>query len=371
LLQGCDLGADTTTTTPWPEPSPWPSPAPLPLVPTPAPTPGQKIPLYLVLRMDDVWIGNWLQMGVRTKDAVDWAREKHVPLNLGIIAAQWPTNCVEDPQATSCQDPAVNAIFDAYKSGDVLLRTKPGHTGTLELGCHAFNHTGWPLDDPKTRGRAWMTDDLNKATRVLHEAFPGASLRTFTPPQNLVDADALKIAEADGWDIVTTQATMRCNQASHDYIYGPCEMSEGQYACAPKDDVYATSNGFQKVEGTNVFTTPDGCANTDYTNQAGISAKATLGDPDTCGCVDDDSGITTCSVIASAEENAKRSNGLRWTVMMMHPQSLFPQNQSYREWLDEFYIACQEQSTYDIQFIHFQDLVRLAAPGSQDRNFYI
>merc|ERR1712079_862688 len=55
----------------------------------------------------------------------------------------------------------------------------------------------------------------------------------------------------------------------------------------------------------------------------------------------------------------KKSNGIRWAVLMMHPQNKFPEDESYTEWLDGFHKLAQQQTKYDIRYIHFQDLVNL------------
>merc|ERR1712046_169822 len=82
-----------------------------------------------------------------------------------------------------------------------------------------------------------------------------------------------------------------------------------------------------------------------------------------CAC-NSEAGKVWFSVVSSAKNNAAKSNGLHWAVLMMHPNTRFP-GQSYREWLDEFYEKLQALEDYSVHFINFQDLARLQAPGSE------
>merc|ERR1712031_121691 len=103
--------------------------------------------------------------------------------------------------------------------------------------------------------------------------------------------------------------------------------------------------------------------------QQGITVDETIGVND-CGCNTDTTGANTkvsCSLVSSAKNNAAKSHGLHWTVLMMHPSTNFTavSGQSYTEWLDEFYEKLQALEDYSVHFINFQDLARLQAPGSE------
>merc|ERR1712232_745696 len=105
--------------------------------------------------------------------------------------------------------------------------------------------------------------------------------------------DVLKLATEHGMDILTSQGTLSC---AGDFIYFPCET------CRPENDIFITADGYQKVGGTNVFSTPTGSANSVYPDEAtGISAKDTLG-VDDCGCRPAGKS-TVCSMVANAKAN--------------------------------------------------------------------
>jgi len=205
-----------------------------------------------------------------------------------------------------------------------------------------------------------MQKDVKKGSNIIRTAFPNAKIRTFTPPQNLANEDTMTAISEQGFDILSTQGTSSCQGY---YLLGPCDAGDGNPVCMPKNDIYATTSGFRKVDGYDIFSTPDGCASADYSTQQGISAKTTLGEGK-CGCTI--GSTVTCSVIANAKNNALKSNGLHWAVNMLHPQNEFPGGLSYKQWLDEFYDLAMSSPEYEIKFIHFQDLVKLRAPGSAD-----
>ena len=69
-------------------------------------------------------------------------------------------------------------------------------------------------------------------------------------------------------------------------------------------------------------------------------------------------------MLGAALNNAKKSNGVLWTVLMMHPQTVFRCHSSYVEWLDDFRAECGELEDYEVRFIHFQDLVALSATAA-------
>ena len=78
-----------------------------------------------------------------------------------------------------------------------------------------------------------------------------------------------------------------------------------------------------------------------------------------CGC-DMQRGV--CPIVPSAEANAKKSGGLHWTVLMMHPQTSFPGNVTYVQWLDGLVAQAAQLEQWDVRFVNFQDLVALKAP---------
>merc|ERR1712039_509957 len=122
----------------------------------------------------------------------------------------------------------------------------------------------------------------------------------------------LKVAKENGFDIISTQGTSGCNVPAGQYMYGPCE-DQGNLFCMPQDDKYITSGGFAKVEGAEVYSAPNGCANANYNLGVGITPAETLGNETSCGCSTD--GI--CTVLANAASNAEKSNGIHWAVLMM------------------------------------------------------
>merc|ERR1712232_539922 len=100
--------------------------------------------------------------------------------------------------------------------------------------------------------------------------------------------------------------------------------------------------------------------------QAGVSVDQTIGVGD-CGCVVEGTSVR-CSIIGSAKNNAYASNGLHWTVLMMHPQTGFGA-QSYTDWLDEFLQKMNALTDYSPHFINFQDLARITAPDAEGALF--
>lgn len=348
---------------------PVPTPAPTP-VPTPLPTP--RVPLYVVLRMDDVSLG-WFsetQAGV-----VNWALKNDVKLVEGLVVgtypyspgcAAWPTTCLADASAAYCDDLVVAALNSAYREGRV--RTAENPNATIEIADHSFYHGTWREHFEATDGsfKTWVHEDMQMSTAQIRAAFPGVSLRTFIAPENLADADALAAMEANGLDIVSVQGTLGCKQAAgqppfYNYYYAPCQH-DGAADCIPPNDVYITDSGFQKLSSANVFSMPIGSANSDIgLVDYGISAEATFGEG-TCGCGTVESR-TVCSIVSSAEGNAVKSNGVRWTALMMHPQTTY-NGQSYVEWLDGFLALARASPTYEVHFVHFQDLADLIAAAA-------
>jgi hypothetical protein len=122
------------------------------------------------------------------------------------------------------------------------------------------------------------------------------------------------------------------------------------------NDTYVSPDGHFQKTPDGIFSAPTGSANTP-TNYVttGLPVAQVIG-LGKCGCEG-----TTCSVLAAAANNARKSNGLYWTVMMMHPQTVFT-NQSYVQWLDEFRSEASKLKEWDVKFVHFQDLVSRRGP---------
>lgn len=384
-LEGCGGGEATTpspTLGPGPTPGPGPpTPVPTPGPPTPAPTPGPPTPaptpeppapagkqrLHVVLRMDDIQYG-WLT-GVQ-KSVVEWALTNKIKFNFGIISGPdpngqvWPTTCSESPTDTGCDDEVVSAMYKAYADNNVR-GSSVASSQYIEIFDHAWDHKGWA-----TMSEAARAQDLTKSTQALRAAFPKASINTFVPPENIATSSTVTQIKASGLSILSSQGTLGCTKGwkgepnRYNYEYAPCQPSggggAGDWFCIPSKDTYITNDGYQKLsEG--VFSTPTGSANSLFNNVAqGLEVEDVVGSAASCGCVG-----ATCSIIGSAINNAKKSNGVLWTVMMMHPQTKFLSSQSYTEWLDAALKALRALEQYDVRFIHFQDLVALRAPSVQ------
>lgn len=367
-----------------------------------------KTPLYVVLRMDDV------QYGWNTEvqaSIVEWALNHTVKMNLGIISGPdpngvtWPTTCATSPTDKNCDDPVVQAVYKAYNAGRV--RSAAGVAddpeATLELFNHGWDHDGWPTLSDKGRSA-----DMVKSAGALRSAFPAASIQTFVPPENIANAATVCAVAANNMSIISSMGTLACQAdppnpgvaPRYNYQYAPCQGVSAAWSepadlllprprgggssggddpwfCIPPNDIYDDLDGFKKLPdcGGQVRSVPTGSANTP-TNYVttGLPAAEVLG-ADACGCVN-----TTCAAVASAVNNAAKSNGLHWTVLMMHPQTVFCEHGtstgddpavcpassgaqiSYVTWLDAFVAAAAALDTYDVRFVHFQDLVATKAP---------
>jgi len=337
--------------------------------PASTPLPGARVPLYVVLRMDDIAIGY-----ASSASIIEWSLQNDVKWVPGLVVGSypngppvpWPTTCLANPSAAYCDEPVVAALYKAYTEGHV--RTAENPNATIEIADHSYYHGIWREHFEATDGsfKTWVHEDMQKSTAQIRAAFPGVSLRTFIAPENLADADALAAMEANGLDIVSTQGTLGCKQPAgeppfYNYYYAPCQ-NDGAADCVPPNDVYITDSGFQKLGSANIFSMPIGSANSDIgLVDYGISAEATFGEG-TCGCGTVESR-TVCSIVSSAEGNALKSNGVRWTALMMHPQTTF-NGQSYVEWLDGFVALARASPTYEVHFVHFQDLADLVAAAA-------
>jgi len=236
----------------------------------------------------------------------------------------------------------------------------------LELFDHAYAHNEWGEQWPLTAEQ--QLDDMGKSTTALRTAFPDAPIRTFVPPRNLANANTLDAMRDTGLSIISSEGTLGCHPwkgppPRYNYMYAPCQdqNAAGPF-CIPPNDTYATRSGFQPLLPADdsagpLYSTPTGAANSRFNNvDSGLSVNETLG-VGACGCDGE-----VCSLIAAAKNNAAKSNGLLWTVLMMHPQTTFRCSASYVDWLDEFLSEARALEDYNVHFIHFQDLVQLKSP---------
>lgn len=315
--------------------------------------------MYVALRMDDISIG---YVSEQQQQAINWAQTNNVKFNFGLIAGSpvpWPTTCAESPSDQWCDDLAVKAVYDAYANGNIVGTT--GGNPVIEIFDHSWGHDTWAdkFYLPAAEFKAWMEEDMSKSTAQLRKAFPNANIVSLVAPQNLANADVIGSMKANGLSILSTQGTLGCHNAPgspphYNYYYGPCEH-DGQLDCVPPNDVYVTSEGWQEVSG--IFSTPTGSASSTFVSEMqGITAEQAWGEG-TCGCQNN-----ICSVVSSAEQYADKSNGLRWAVLMMHPQTAFPGGQRTDAWLDDFLALARASPNYDVQFVTFQDLVKLRSP---------
>lgn len=393
LLAGC--GSDSTTPAP-PSPSPstsktTPAPSPSPSAnssttttgsgPAPAPTttpdPTGRTPLYVALRMDDISVGELEQTQA---DVLDWFAKNQVPFNFHIITysedGNWPTDCVTDPSSSEfCSSPIVQKVQEVYDAGQVV---GTGDNAWLSLGCHAHQHDTWPQwTNGENAGATEQHDDLKTSMDILRKSYPSADIRSFAAPANAANNQTVQACLEQGLDIVTTQATVTCvdgkspppgSPPGYNYGVGPCgnsgdwtKLSTYAWDCIPQDDTYFTSEGMQK--GNGVYSLPCSSANSDFqTVETGLSVDETLG-VGQCGCTGN-----TCTMIGAAQIMADKSNGLHWTVLIMHPQTAWA-SQSWTEWLDEFIQKARALEEYDVQFVTMQQLTQFRAAHSAQSLF--
>jgi hypothetical protein len=205
---------------------------------------------------------------------------------------------------------------------------------------------------------------------ILKGAYPDAEIKSFAAPANAANNQTVQACLENGLDIVTTQATVNCNAKEnpgtppgYNYGFGPCanagdytDMSTFAWDCIPPDDTYYTTEGMQKANG--VYSLPCSSANSNFqTVEIGLSVDATIG-VGTCGCTDN-----VCPMIANAKEMADKSNGLHWTVLIMHPQTAWA-SQTWPEWLDEFLQKVRALEDYDVRFVTMAQMTQLHAASS-------
>jgi len=320
------------------------------------------------MRMDDISPVDHAQVQA---DVIGWFSENKVKFNFGVIVGSdptdkwspyWPRTCAQNPGDLYCDDIAVRRVQKAYDDGDILGTSQHA---VLEMGNHAWDHNNW------ARQLEVQEEDFQKSQNALKQLFPKATVRYFAAPENIANAETMGKMKAQGLDILSAAATRGCgggdDPAAAWYLTSPCQYG-GKATCKPAGDIWATTDGFAKVDG--VWPAPAGSANSDWAGggQGGITVDEALGVGD-CGCLTSgkkDSLKVWCSVVASAKNNAAKSNGLHWTVHMMHPETVFPNGQSYTHWLDEFHQKAMALDEYEVHFINFQDLVKLSAPGSEE-----
>jgi len=349
-----------------------------PIVSTTTTTTDGRTPLYLVMRMDDV---NPIDHADNQTDVMNWFADHNLKYNFGIIVGNrpgalypiyWPTTCAQTPTDTFCDSPIVQRVNKAYSDGEVVGTRE---NAIFEIGSHGFDHEGWGEKwtgfVPASDWADYQDRDLNLSASTLKRIYPNASIKYFAAPTNMASADTLASLKRHGLEILSAAATEACGTYAQPpyYLTPPCGVEDATQTitptCMPEGDVWATTDGFARIQG--VVSAPAGSANTNWAGggQQGISVSATIGVED-CGCRTETTGGNTkvlCSVVSSAKNNAAKSNGLHWSVLMMHPSSVFPDGQSYPEWLDEFYERLQALEDYNVHFINFQDLAQIHAQG--------
>lgn len=312
--------------------------------------------------MDDISSGSVQE---EQASVINWAIDNNVKFNFGVIASSWPLDCATNPDNHLCDDIAVKALNDAYNNGHVLGN---GADPIIEISDHAWGHEEWSnqwedFETPKATFEEWQIADMKQSKDALTQAFPEASIRTFIAPTCRATGGTLEAMRAVGLDIISAQGQLGCDEdpgeaPQYNYWYAPCEneaCGTHQAECVPPGDIYCTAEGFQAMPN-NVFSAPGGSCNSNLnTVENGLSVAETLG-VDQCGCNGDES----CPIIPSAIQNARKSNGLHWTVVMMHPQTVF-EGQNYLEWLQELKSTANGLEKYELRFINFQDLVSMTS----------
>lgn len=327
--------------------------------------------------MDDISVGELEQTQA---DVLDWFAKNKVPFNFHVITSSedgpWPSNCKSDPTSSQfCSSPIVQKVQEAYDAGQIVGTS---NDAWLSLGCHAHDHDHWPqYTNGENAGSDWQHNDMSTSMGILRGAYPNADIRSFAAPANAANNVTVHAALEQGLDIVTTQATVTCvNGASPDpagppgynYGFGPCgnsadwhDMSTYAWDCIPPEDTYYTPEGMQKANG--VYSLPCSSANSDFqTVEEGLSVEETIG-VGSCGCTGN-----TCPMIGNAKTMADKSNGLHWTVLIMHPQTAWT-SQTWTEWLDEFLQKARALEEYDVQFLTMQQMTQLRAAHSTQTLF--
>lgn len=313
--------------------------------------------------MDDISVG---EVEAEQAEIIDWFSMKRVPFNFHVITSTadgpWPDTCKEDSKSSDfCNRKSVQAVQRAYDAGHILGTSNDSF---MQLGCHAHEHELWGNHIyGENTGADWQENDLGTSMQILRTAYPNASIRAFAAPGNAANNATVRACRRHGLDIVTTQATMSCNPErgvapGWNYGMGPCgnvdqNWINPHFDCIPPADTYYTTDGIQKANG--IYSLPCGSANSNFENvDTGLSVDATIG-VGSCGCKNN-----VCPMIASAVENARKSNGLHWTVLITHPQTKFV-NQSWTDWLEEFLQKITALEEYKVIFVTLEDMLQLKA----------
>jgi len=310
------------------------------------------------LRMDDISLSTSPR---EQSDAINWAVENKIAFSFGIVTSDWPSDCLTDPKALGCESLSAQAVNNAYTDGHVLGTSEDAF---LEICGHSFDHTNWAA---KYKDKAFATKDFEQSGPFLRTAFPKASIRTFIAPETFADSGTLDVMLDHDFDIMSAQGQLGCNESEgeapqYNYMFAPCEDGTASGGdCIPPNDIYFTEEGMQKMKN-GIISLPTGSANSHVANpDIGRSVDTTIGLGE-CGCTGDEK----CPLLQNAYQNSRKSNGLWWTVLMMHPQTDFQKccNQSYKDWLEEFLVKIKALEDYEIHFVTFQDLAKVKAPPS-------
>jgi len=306
--------------------------------------------------MDDISRGTYPK---EQADAINWAVENKVAFSFGIVTSDWPSNCIARPESSGCEVASAQAVHKAYNDGHILGTSDDAF---LEICGHSFDHENWSA---QYKNKGFAERDFAQSGPFLRKAFPKATIRTFIPPETVADAKTLDAMLKHNFDIVSAQGQLACNEPEghspdYNYWFAPCSDGSGPGECVPPNDIYFTEEGMQKMKN-GIISLPTGSANSNVENpDIGVTVDSAIDDG--CGCED-----ARCPLISSARENARKSNGLWWTVLMMHPQTKF-QGQSYKDWLDEFLVKIRGLQDYNVHFVTFQGLAKLQSPHSSLTN---
>lgn len=335
-----------------------------------------RTPLYVVARLDSVAPRREVDPRSRS-EVIDWFVNNKEKLNVGVMTGglpAWPTNCATTKKKKGpCFDETVKTLHDAYANKYVL---GTGGERLIEI-CNNGHDTPswlgqWDAFTPKESFHDWLEEDLSKSQQVLKEVFPQASIMTLAVPQNMADEGALAKSKAHGLEIVSTQAMMTCENPNwepgaplYDYSMPPCQVKKSGITttqCLPEEDVWVTEDGFQKVNG--ILSVPVSSANAHIPKaREGVSTVDALGE-NKCECSASGDQLT-CSIIAAAKNNARKSNQLHWTVMLLDPETDFGSccsHNNYTKWLDDFYAEANALKDFNVKFVNFQDVPNLRPP---------
>ena len=316
-----------------------------------------------------------------------------------LLPAPYPLDCSTVPPTTNTSDPAVY---------------------TPKFPKFNYNYQPCqPLNIPPRLGIDPTTGELKVTPRICSEFIPpncpaGACINS-ADGYTCKDCADLEEAECTG---PSAGGNDLCIWKSNGYT-PPAGKTQcvNAYCIPPEDKYWKNETGFQKLDATafdaGLFSVPTGSANSLLSDDGiGLSPKQSFGE-DTCGtnsCADtlgkenctlaNASGDSTCSVVAAAKSAADRSDGIHWTVMMMHPQTMFdgyeqttiaedkaatpPRNRGppkwgtcpygchldadecwqhimtgkgYASWMDDYLAESKQLKDFEVHFVHFSDLL--------------